>query len=182
MERLSLGFFPTPLEFLPRLTTALEGPHIWIKRDDQTGLACGGNKTRKLEFLLADALQQEANAIITAGAAQSNHCRQTAAASAKLGLPCHLLLGGHEPERRTGNLLLNQIFGAQIHWSGSLRKGELEQELAQKLRAQGQNPYVVPYAKSSIYASSQYGARGGLNIGYELRKNEGKIIELPYPE
>ncbi|KGT96167.1 pyridoxal-phosphate dependent enzyme, partial [Dickeya fangzhongdai] len=90
--RLSLGHFPTPLELLPRLSAYLGGPTIYIKRDDATGLATGGNKTRKLEFLLAEALQQDADIIITQGATQSNHVRQTIAAAAKLGLKTQVLL------------------------------------------------------------------------------------------
>ena len=95
-----------------------------MKRDDQTGLAFGGNKTRKLEYILGDAMTQGCDSVITAGAAQSNHCRQTAAAAAKLGLECHLVLGGKEPDKPSGNLLLDNLFGCHIHWSGEHRKGE----------------------------------------------------------
>lgn len=126
--RVPLGFWPTPLEPLPRLSKLLGGPQLWIKRDDQTGLACGGNKTRKLEYLLADALAQGCDSVVTAGAAQSNHCRQTAAAAAKVGLDCYLLLGGSPPAQPQGNLLLDQLLGAQIQWTGSLRKGEQIQQ------------------------------------------------------
>ena len=98
MPRTSLGFFPTPVAELKRLTAKLAGPKILIKRDDLTGLAFGGNKTRKLEFLIGDALSKNCDTIITGGAEQSNHCRQTAAACAASGLECHLVLGGPEPE------------------------------------------------------------------------------------
>ena len=95
--RIRLAHLPTPLEYLPRLTRALGGPELWIKRDDCTGLSSGGNKTRKLEFLLAQARERDADIVLTQGATQSNHARQTAAAAAKVGLACHLLL-----EDRTG--------------------------------------------------------------------------------
>lgn len=95
--RISLGHLPTPLEPMPRLTEWLGGPNLWIKRDDCTGLSTGGNKTRKLEFLIADALEKKADVVITQGATQSNHARQTAAAAAKVGMDCHVLL-----ENRTG--------------------------------------------------------------------------------
>lgn len=115
IPREALGFFPTPLVELTNLSKKIDGPKIFMKRDDNTGLALGGNKTRKLEYILGDALAQGADTIVTAGAAQSNHCRQTAAAAAKLGLECHLVLGGQEPQHFDGNLLLDKIFGCQIH-------------------------------------------------------------------
>ncbi len=145
----SLGFFPTPLVELTRLASLLGGPRIWIKRDDQTGLAFGGNKTRKLEFLLGDAIAKGADTIITAGAAQSNHCRQTAAAAAHVGLKCHLVLGGTEPDLATGNLLLDQILGSQIHWAGKHRKGEDIPILVKELKSAGKQPYVIPYGGSN---------------------------------
>ena len=95
--RLQLAHLPTPLEKLERLSKLLGGPEIWIKRDDQTGLATGGNKARKLEFLLADAQAQGCDHLITVGAVQSNHCRQTAAAAARYGMGCSLILRGSEP-------------------------------------------------------------------------------------
>jgi D-cysteine desulfhydrase len=146
--RQSLGFFPTPVHSLSNLSAHLAGPKIYIKRDDLSGLALGGNKVRKLEYLLGDALQQKADCIITAGAAQSNHCRQTAAAAAKLNLPCYLLLGGSAPELAQGNVLLDKLFGASIIWAGQQRKGEGIDELAQQLKQKGMQPYVVPYGGS----------------------------------
>ncbi len=142
--KVSLGFFPTPLVELPRLSKALGGPKIFMKRDDQTGLALGGNKTRKLEYLLGDAINQGCDAIITAGAAQSNHCRQTAAAAAKLGMACHLVLGGEEPAESSGNLLLDRIFGSHIHWAGDHRKGEDIPELYDRLKASWQETLPCP--------------------------------------
>src|SRR5882724_10477552 len=97
LPRHPLAHLPTPLEELPALTRKLAGPKLLIKRDDQTGLALGGNKTRKLEFLLGDALAKGADTLITPGAVQSNHCRQTAAAAAKAGLRCELILNGKQP-------------------------------------------------------------------------------------
>ncbi|MDH5617200.1 MAG: pyridoxal-phosphate dependent enzyme, partial [Gammaproteobacteria bacterium] len=117
--RIRLAHLPTPLEFLPRLTEALGGPEIWVKRDDCTGLATGGNKTRKLEFSMGEALERGADTIITVGAVQSNHVRQTAAAACKLGLKCEVLLEHRVSEpselyRTSGNVLLDRIFGANL--------------------------------------------------------------------
>ena len=115
-----LGHWPTPLEPLPRLTAELGGPKIWVKRDDCSGLATGGNKTRKLEYLIADAKNCGADTIVTYGAVQSNHARQTAAACAKAGLECHLLLSrrvAREDDNylNNGNMLFNRMLGAQVH-------------------------------------------------------------------
>ena len=110
VPRLRFAHLPTPIEDLPRLSAALGGPSLLIKRDDQTGLAFGGNKTRKLEFLLAEAKAQGARTIITAGAIQSNHCRQTAAAAARFGFDCVLVLYGEKPLQPTANLMLGQSF------------------------------------------------------------------------
>jgi L-cysteate sulfo-lyase len=155
LPRKSLGFFPTPLMELKKLSQHLKGPRIMIKRDDLTGLALGGNKTRKLEFLVADALNQGCDTLITAGAAQSNHCRQTAAAAATCGLGCHLALGGKAPDIFDGNLLLDNILGAKIHWTGHLRKGETIPNIAKALRDKGKKPYVIPYG-----GSNEIGAAG----------------------
>jgi D-cysteine desulfhydrase family pyridoxal phosphate-dependent enzyme len=156
LPRISLAHLPTPVEELPRLSQELGGPRLLVKRDDQTGLATGGNKTRKLEFLLADALAQGADMIITAGAAQSNHCRQTAAAAARAGLDCALVLGGEPPSRPTGNLLLDILLGAQIHWTGPHRRGERMEEIAAQLRAQGRHPYLIPYGGSNAVGATGY--------------------------
>jgi D-cysteine desulfhydrase len=162
-EKLSLGFFPTPLVELKRLSAELGGPQLFIKRDDNTGLGMGGNKTRKLEYILADALEQGADTVITAGAIQSNHCRQTAAAAASLGLECHLVLGGLEPDRANGNLLLDQLFGSHIHWAGDNRKGEDLPHIVSSLSEQGKNVYQVPYG-----GSNALGALGFVNAFKEL--------------
>ncbi len=114
IERLHFAHLPTPVEPLPRLTAALHGPQLLVKRDDQTGLAFGGNKTRKLEYLLAEAQAQGAQTLITAGAVQSNHCRQTAAAAAKFGLDCILVLFGDPPDPPDGNHFLFHLLGAEL--------------------------------------------------------------------
>jgi len=156
LPRQSLGFFPTPLSELPRLSKVLGGPQILMKRDDLTGLALGGNKTRKLEFILGDAVAQGADCIITAGAAQSNHCRQTAAAAAQLGLECHLVLGGEAPAETQGNLLLDELLGAHIHWAGEHRKGEDIPELAAQLKTAGKKPFMVPYGGSNELGAAAF--------------------------
>ena len=114
--KLDLARLPTPLQPLDRLSEALGGPRIWIKRDDLTEAAGAGNKIRKLEFVLADALNQGATALITSGGLQSNHCRATALFAAQLGLQCHLILRGSEAKTANGNLLLNQLLGAKIDY------------------------------------------------------------------
>ena len=200
----SLGFLPTPLVELSRLSKALGGPTIFMKRDDQTGLALGGNKTRKLEYLLGDAVAQGCDAIVTAGAAQSNHCRQTAAAAAKLGLECHLLLGGTAPERPSGNLLLDNIFGCRIHWAGKHRKGEDIPEICSRLRASGKQPYLIPYGGSNelgalafveasnelakqstgrtfthiVFASSSGGTQAGLILGKKMLAQSYQVVGI----
>ncbi len=170
IARKPLAFLPTPLTRLHNLEKCLKGPRILIKRDDQTGLGFGGNKTRKLEYLLGDALQQGADCIITAGAAQSNHCRQTAAAAAACGLECHLALGGTPPKSRQGNLLLDMLFGATIHWSGELRKGESIPDIVSDLQKDNKTPYIIPYG-----GSNAIGATGFVAAMYEL---ENQLTEM----
>ena len=151
LPRLRLAHLPTPLEEMPNLTQRLKGPRLLIKRDDQTGLATGGNKTRKLEYLMADALAQGADTVVTLGAAQSNHARQTAAAAAKLGLKALLLLRGEEPPLRNGNLLLDDLLGAEVRWMGPQRRLPPERiaGVLEELKQAGQKPYLVPYGGSN---------------------------------
>lgn len=157
LPRVSLGHFPTPLEELPRLAHHLGIARLLVKRDDQTGLAGGGNKTRKLEFLVADAIAQGADTLVTAGAAQSNHCRQTAAAAARMGLGCVLVLGGDPPtELPTGNLLLDTLLGAELRWSGPYRRGEPLHQVVEALRAAGRRPYLIPYGGSNALGAAAY--------------------------
>jgi len=127
-----------------------------MKRDDCSGPAFGGNKTRKLEFLVAEALANRADTLVTAGAAQSNHCRQTAGAAARAGLDCHLLLGGTPPASLQGNLLLDRLLGARIHWAGDDRRGEGLAGLAAALGREGRKPYVIPYGGSSPLGAAGY--------------------------
>jgi D-cysteine desulfhydrase family pyridoxal phosphate-dependent enzyme len=206
LPRCSLGFFPTPLVKLSRLTERLAGPRIFMKRDDQTGLGLGGNKVRKLEFLVGEALAQGCDTLITGGAVQSNHCRQTAAAAAACGLACHLVLGGEAPAVPEGNLLLDQLFGAVIHWTGEYRKGEKIPEIAASLRSAGRKPYVVPYGGSNttgaagfveavrelteqltqlqesishiVFASSSGGTQAGLTVGKSLFSLNSELIGI----
>lgn len=149
VPRITLGHWPTPLEELPRLTKQLGGPQLFIKRDDQTGLATGGNKTRALEFLVSDALDRDSDVLITAGSAQSNHARQTAAAAARCGLTCHLILRGQRPTDVTGNLLLNHLLGACVHWAGDRPLDSLMNDVAHELRVSGRKPHILPYGGSS---------------------------------
>lgn len=201
-----LGYLPTPLMRMRNLEKIFCGPRIFIKRDDQTGLSLGGNKTRKLEFLIGDALYRGADCIISAGAAQSNHCRQTAAAAATCGLECHLALGGDPPQVYRGNLLLDSLFGAHIHWSGEMRKGENISAIAKKLLHQGKTPYIIPYGGSNstgalgfvaamgelekqlydnrcvidhiIFASSSGGTHSGMMVGKQILQAEYNLIGI----
>jgi len=141
---------------MPRLTEALGGPRLWIKRDDQTGLATGGNKTRKLEFLMADALAQEADTVITTGAPQSNHCRQTAAAAARYGLNCVLVLTGPDPGEVTGNILLDHLFGARLVFTGDRGRDAVMNELAETERAAKRIPYLIPVGGSVPLGATAY--------------------------
>jgi len=157
LPRYPLALLPTPLHPLPRLSSQLRsGLQLWIKRDDQTGLACGGNKTRKLEFLVGDALAQKCDTLITTGAPQSNHCRQTAAAAAKAGLACELVLSGQPPAQPSGNLLLDMLFGAGLHWTTRENRLDRLRELADDLRAAGRKPYFITYGGSDPVGATGY--------------------------
>lgn len=167
--RVNLAHLPTPLEHLPNLSKYLGGPDIWVKRDDCTGLASGGNKTRKLEFSMAAALAEGADTIVTVGAVQSNHVRQTAAAAAKLGLACEVLLEHRvsdpsEPYANSGNVFLDKIFGANLReYPGGTDFDSAMEEVAGEVRAAGGKPYIVPGG-----ASNAIGALGYVNCAIEL--------------
>ena len=148
LPRIQLGHLPTPLEELPRLTKALGGPRLLIKRDDQTGLATGGNKTRKLEFSVAEALRQGADTLVTIGGQQSNHCRQTAAEAVRCGLRCIVVLRGHAPTAWNGNLLLDHLLGAQVRFSGDRTREEVADEVVKEQQAVGYRPYFIPLGAS----------------------------------
>jgi len=167
--RVLLAHLPTPLEFLPRLSEALGGPEIWVKRDDCTGLATGGNKTRKLEFSMGEAQDRGADTIITVGAVQSNHVRQTAAAACKLGMRCEVLLEHRvtnptELYRTSGNVLLDRIFGANLReYDAGTNFDAAMEEVAGEIRAAGGTPYIVPGG-----ASNPVGALGYVGCAEEL--------------
>ncbi|MGB4594297.1 MAG: D-cysteine desulfhydrase family protein [Anaerolineaceae bacterium] len=164
-DRVKLAHLPTPIEPLPRLSQLLNGPELYIKRDDLTGLGMGGNKTRKLEFLVGDALSQGADTLISAGAVQSNHCRQVAAAAARLGLGCVLVLTGVEPELKQGNLLLDFLSGAETRFVSSRNERESTLQSAFiSLQQMGKKPYLIPYG-----GSNAIGALGYADAMYELQ-------------
>lgn len=204
--RISLAHLPTSVESMPRLTAILAGPELLIKRDDQTGLAFGGNKTRKLEFLMADAQSKGAHTVITGGAVQSNHCRQTAAAAARLGLDCILVLAGDPPATSSGNLLLDRLLNAEIVWSGTKPRDQILQEVYDDSMAAGRFPYLVPYGGSNaigaaayafavqelleqgcrpdwiVFASSSGGTQAGLVTGARLFGFNGRILGISVAE
>jgi len=148
LPRLRLAQVPTPLQEAPRLEQAFPGPRLFVKRDDLTGPALGGNKARKLEFLLADARRQGADVILTVGGPQSNHARITAALSAALGWRCVLILDGEEPGSWQGNLLLDRLLGAEVRFAGSRPAEEVMSETAAQLRGEGWRPYPIPVGGS----------------------------------
>jgi 1-aminocyclopropane-1-carboxylate deaminase/D-cysteine desulfhydrase-like pyridoxal-dependent ACC family enzyme len=204
--RIALGHFPTPVESLARLSAQLGGPDLYVKRDDQTGLATGGNKTRKLEFIVAEAMARGCDHLVTLGGPQSNHCRQTAAAAAVLGLGCSVVLSGHPPGQRLGNLLLDELLGAEVLWSGARTREEVAEEVTQSLRRRGRRPYLVPLGGSTglgalgyvvamqealtqlsarqldidmmIVASSSAGTQAGLVLGATLAGYRGQVLGI----
>ncbi|MCW2817395.1 MAG: D-cysteine desulfhydrase [Marmoricola sp.] len=164
-DPLLLTSLPTPLEAAPRLAVAigLEPDDLWVKRDDLLGLGGGGNKVRKLERTVSDAVRRGARALVTTGAAQSNHARLTAAAGAKVGLEVHLVLGGVEPEVPVGNLLLDHLFGAHLHWAGAFDAEVLEEraaELVATLTDRGTPAAQIPYGGSNALGASAYADAG----------------------
>ncbi|MCC7428549.1 MAG: D-cysteine desulfhydrase [Alphaproteobacteria bacterium] len=167
--RIRLGHMPTPLEPMRNLSRLLGGPDIWIKRDDCTGLATGGNKTRKLEFLMADALAKGADTIITQGAVQSNHARQTAAAATRLGLACELLFENRvkDPDENYltgGNVFLDRLYKAKYrHFPGGTDMNKAMEEVAEELRRAGRKPYIIPGG-----GSNPIGALGYVNCAIEI--------------
>jgi L-cysteate sulfo-lyase len=183
------------------------GPRLMVKRDDQTGLAFGGNKTRKLEFLVAEAREQGAKTLITGGALQSNHCRQTAAAAARLGFECILVLTGDKPEQASANLMLDQLFGAQIVYVGDRKdRDRILQETFDLATKEEKKPYLVPYGGSNstgalgyafamkelidqnvgadwiVFASSSGGTHAGLLLGQRIFRFNGRILGISVDE
>ncbi len=202
LPRSLIAHLPTPIDALPRLSAHLGGPQILVKRDDQTGLAFGGNKTRKLEYLVAEAQNLGCKTLITAGAIQSNHCRQTAAAARRAGMDCILVLNGEEPEDPVGNTFLDLLLGAELVWTTiEKRIGKLEatHELAQD---EGRKPFLVPYGGSNatgaaayayamrelveqgavadwiVFATSSGGTQAGLALGKEIFDFKGEVLGI----
>ncbi|MCP4426935.1 MAG: D-cysteine desulfhydrase family protein [Chloroflexi bacterium] len=203
-ERLRIAHLPTAVEPLTRLSKHLGGPDLAIKRDDQTGLATGGNKTRKLEFLVAAALAQGCDHLVTTGAPQSNHCRQTAAAAARHGLGCTVVLSGEKPEIITGNLLLDKLLGAHVYWAGERPRPKAMNQATEELQEMGRKPYQIPLGGSNVlgatgyvlamkelteqlsaegrnidaivFASSSGGTQAGIALGAEIYGFQGQIL------
>ena len=207
VNRLNFAHLPTRVEELPRLSEFLGGPRLLIKRDDQTGLAFGGNKTRKLEFLVAEAQAQDAKMLISAGAIQSNHCRQTAAAAARFGFECILVLTGDLPAQPSANLLLDEMFGVEIvNVTDRADRDRILQETFDKATQAGKKPYLVPYGGSSpvgalgyayaveelvkqnvkadwiVFGTSSGGTHAGLTLGKRIFNFEGKVLGISIDE
>src|SRR6266436_1642197 len=207
VPQLRFAHLPTPIEELPRLSRVLGGARLLIKRDDQTGLAFGGNKTRKLEFLVAEAREQGAKTLISGGASQSNHCRQTAAAAARFGFECILVLTGDKSQHASGNLLLDQLFGAEIVYVADRKdRDSILQETFDRATNEGKKPYLVPYGGSNatgalgyafamkelidqnvsvdwvVFASSSGGTQAGLLLGQRIFRFSGRILGISVDE
>ena len=207
ISRLHFAHLPTPIERLPRLSDALGGPSLLIKRDDQTGLAFGGNKTRKLEFLVAEARDQGAKTLVSGGALQSNHCRQTAAAAARFGFKCILVLTGETPQHPSANLLLDELFGAEIIYVADREERDrILQETFDRAAKEGMKPYLVPYGGSNstgalgyafamkelmaqnlhadwiVFATSSGGTHAGLLLGQRVFGYKGKVLGVSIDE
>jgi len=201
-NRIALAHLPTPIEPLSALTKLLDGPQLFIKRDDLTGLGFGGNKTRKLEYLVADALAQGCQTLVTTGAVQSNHCRQVAAAAARLGLGCILVLAGEDPGMRQGNLFLDELSGARLIFVPKEERDLRLQQAFAHAEEDGMQPYIIPYGGSNpigvqgyiqamrelqeqqlnpdwiVLASSSGGTQAGLLLGAEQTRFAGRILGI----
>ena len=199
---------PTPIDRLERFEAALGSPYaIFIKRDDAIPFGFGGNKVRKLELVMAAAIQEGADTVITCGGVQSNHCRATAAAATRLGLECHLVLSGEMPATLSGNTRLDEIFGAKLHFvPGRADRAPRMTTLEESLRANGSKPKVIPLGASTalgaaglalaifemieqghrpdviVHASSSGGTQGGLLAGVALADLETRVIGISADE
>jgi len=204
--RLLFAHLPTPVEAMPRLSAELKGPRLLIKRDDQTGLAFGGNKTRKLEYLLAEAKNRGAQTLITAGAVQSNHCRQTAAAAARFGMDCILVLFGTPPDPPDANHLLHYLLGAEVIYTEREGIETRLEAVFQDTSDAGRQPYLIPYGGSNptgamgyvnamvelaeqnidpdwiVFASSSGGTQAGMLVGARESGYKGKILGISVDE
>ena len=206
IPRIRIAHLPTPVEVMPNLSAHLGGPHLMIKRDDLTGLAMGGNKIRKLEFLLAEAQANGAKTLITTGAMQSNHCRQTAAVAARFGLACILVLVGEEPEQASGNFLLDRLMGARIEWCKKEARDQRLKEVFDQAWGDGLRPYLIPYGGSSpvgavayslaiqevldqhiqtdwiVFPTSSGGTQAGMLLGARRSGFKGRILGISVDE
>ena len=206
IPRIRFAVLPTPVEPLPRLSAALGGPRLLVKRDDLTGLAFGGNKTRKLEYVLAEAQANGARTLITVGAAQSNHCRQTAALAARMGLDCILVLNGDQGQPPSGNYLLDQLFGAEIVWTSREERNATLQHTFETAWEAGRRPYLIPLGASNalgalayeaafqeflaqsveadwiVVASSSGGTQAGLALGARRTSWTGRVLGISIDE
>jgi D-cysteine desulfhydrase family pyridoxal phosphate-dependent enzyme len=202
IPRVRFAHLPTPVELMPRLSATLGGPRLLVKRDDLTGMALGGNKTRKLEFLLAEAQANGARTLITSGAVQSNHCRQTAAVAAHFGLDCILVLAGAQPVRPSGNLLLDLFFGAELVWTDFDGRDALLKRTFNSAWSEGRRPYLIPYGGSNptgatayvyaveelltqdvepdwiVFPSSSGGTQAGLALGARRFGFKGRVLGI----
>lgn len=204
-NKYNLGFFPTPMHKLKNLSKKYPDYNIYIKRDDQTGLASGGNKTRKLEYLIKEAIDTNCNVVFTAGAQQSNHCRQTAAACALANIECHIIVKGDEPKQYQGNLLLSHLLGAKIHFTNNYDKEIDFNSYVEKLE-KGKKAYIIPIGGSNItgtlgyveaikelklqlekqnvkidylfFASSSGGTQAGIMLGMQLYNLDFELIPI----
>jgi D-cysteine desulfhydrase family pyridoxal phosphate-dependent enzyme len=204
--RLKFAHLPTPVEALPQLSALLQGPDLITKRDDQTGLAFGGNKTRKLEYLLYAAQEAGADTLITAGAVQSNHCRQTVAAATRFGLGCILVLFGDPPDPPDGNHLLHYLLGAEVVFTERAHVTDTLDDVYERVRLAGKQPYLIPYGGSNptgalgyvnamlelaeqgvnpdwiVFPSSSGGTQAGLLVGAQMSGFRGKILGISVDE
>jgi D-cysteine desulfhydrase family pyridoxal phosphate-dependent enzyme len=203
IPRIKLANLPTPVEVLPRLSAALNGPVIHVKRDDLTGgLGFSGNKTRKLEFVFAEAQANGAKTLITVGSIQSNHCRQTAALATRFGLDCILVLFGQDPDQADGNLLLDRLFGASVVWTTREKYDETLKQVFDDAWKAGKKPFLIPLGASTavgtmgytyamkelveqkvdvdtiVMASSSCGTQAGMVLGARLHGFKGKILGI----
>ncbi len=208
LPREPFAHLPTIIEPLSRLTRNLNGPELFIKRDDQTGLAFGGNKTRKLEYLMAQALAEGADLVLTTGADQSNHCRQTAAAAARCGLDCTLVLVEPAPDTATANLFLDKLLGADLIWTEKDKRDQVLRKAFEEAENKGKKPYLIPYGGSNavgayayfnamkelreqladempdwiVFASSSGGTQAGLLAGAQNYHLQTKILGISVDE
>ena len=206
LPRFHLAEFPTPIHYLESFSKACNGPAIFMKRDDITSLGMGGNKTRKLEFLIGEALKQGKDTLVTAGGVQSNHCRLAAAAARKANLSCHLVLNGEQTESPNGNLLLDNIFGANVHYCDRKERDTRLSQVAENLVTSGKKPYVIPVGGSNsigsvgyvsamleletqlkdmhikldaiVFATSSGGTQAGLTLGAKIINFKGQVLGI----